>query len=68
VPSAPPTSGGIQTALAFLEVGPMHANTSQADTLEDELDTYLEASIRYANVVEFWQVCVKCKMFTVEKY
>jgi hypothetical protein len=46
----------------------MHANTSQADTLEGELDTYLEASIRYANVVEFWQVCVKCKLFTVEKY
>ena len=62
MPSAPPTSGGIQTALAFLGVGPMHAYNSQADTLEGELDDYLAAPLTYVGIVEFWQVCIICSL------
>lgn len=62
MPSAPPTSGGIETALAFLGVGPMHTHNPQADTLEGELDDYLAVPCIYVNVVEFWQVCINCSL------
>lgn len=62
--SAHPTSGGVQTALARLGVGPMYARNSQADTLDAELDNYLDAEITYANVVEFWQVCINCSLLS----
>ena len=65
MPSAPPASDGMQAALAFLGVGPMHAYNSQADTLEGELDDYLAAPLKYCIIVEFWQVCNK--PFTVEQ-
>ena len=47
----------MQAALAHLGVGPMPAYRSQADTLEDEVDDYLAAPLKYAPIIEFWQVC-----------
>ena len=48
MPSAPSASDGMQAALAFLGVGPMHAYNAQADTLEGELDDYLGRRCAYA--------------------
>jgi hypothetical protein len=50
------TSGGMQAVLASLGIGTMPAYRPEADTLEGEVDEYLEAPIIFANIIEFWQV------------
>ena len=47
----------MQAALARLGVGPMPAYRSQADTLEGEVDDYLAAPTKSANIIQFWEVC-----------
>ena len=46
----------MQAALANLGVGPMPANSSQADTLESEVNDYLADSTGFANIIGFWEV------------
>jgi hypothetical protein len=48
----------MQAVLANLGVGPMPAYTRQQfDSLEGEVDDYLQAPIVCANIIEYWQVC-----------
>lgn len=47
----------MQATLASLGIGPMPTTRPQGDTLEDELDDYLAAPAKYANLLEFWEVC-----------
>jgi hypothetical protein len=55
-PSSTRPSSEMETALAFLGLGPVHGYNPQADTLEGEVEEYLAAPLKYANVVQFWQV------------
>ncbi len=47
----------VALALANLGVGPMPAYESQGETLDDEVNSYLTAPPKVANITEFWQVC-----------
>jgi hypothetical protein len=63
-PSSTTQAGEMETALAFLGLGPVHGYNPQADTLEGEVEEYLAAPLKYANAVQFWQV--SRKLFSVK--